>query len=208
MAEASLYGRPLGTIFDLLGDDETALTNALGWALAESPQFRSHLIRDVFGESTIASGLSTLVRLQPYAKSGGFTDVEVVIPGKLMVIIEAKKGWALPSIQQLTSYVARFDDWETPQRAFLVLTEATQQYARRKGMPTLVEGIPLVHQRWADVVDQAMTARARATQSEKRLLAQLTTYLGEHTSMRKLDNLVYVVSLSSEKPEGASISFI
>jgi len=75
MAEASLYGRPLGTIFDLLGDDEPALTNALGWALAESSKFRNRLIRDVFGDSTFTSGPSTLVRLQPHAKSGGFTDV-------------------------------------------------------------------------------------------------------------------------------------
>jgi hypothetical protein len=208
MAEASLYGRPLGTIFDLLGDDEPALTNALGWALAESPKFRSRLIKDVFGDTIINSGPSTLVRLQPHAKSGGFTDVEVVIPGKVMLIVEAKKGWALPSIEQLTKYLPRFDDWATPRRAFVMLTEATQQYAQSRSMPTQIQGVPLVHRRWAYVIDEAMNASAGATHAEKRLLAQLAKYLGEQTSMRRLDTLVYVVSLSSDKPEGASISFV
>ena len=206
--EASLYGRPLGTIFDLLGDDEPALTNALGWALAESPKFRSRLIKDIFGDTAVNTVPSTLVRLQPDAKSSGFTDVELVIPGDVMLIVEAKKGWALPSIEQLTKYVPRFDDWATRRRAFVILTEATQQYARSKSMPTQIQGVSVVHRRWTYVIDEAVKASAGATHAEKRLLAQLARYLREQTSMRRLDNLVYVVSLSSEKPEGASISFI
>jgi hypothetical protein len=166
------------------------------------------MLNRVFGELSIVKDQSTLVRLQPYAKTGGFTDIEVVVPGELMVIIEAKRGWALPSTEQLAKYAARFDEMAAPHRAFVVLTEATEQYARSKSMPGMVAGIPLIHLRWVDVINLAIGGRTGATHSEKRLLAQLATYLGEKTSMRKLDNLVYVVSLSAEKPEGASISFI
>jgi len=125
-----------------------------------------------------------------------------------MLIVEAKKGWALPSIEQLTKYMPRFDDWATPRRAFVILTEATEQYARSRSMPTQIQGVSVAHRRWAYVIDEAMNATAGATHAEKRLLAQLARYLGEQTSMRRLDNLVYVVSLSYERPEGASISFV
>jgi hypothetical protein len=125
-----------------------------------------------------------------------------------MLIVEAKRGWALPSIEQLTKYLPRFEDWATPRRAFVILTEATQQYARSRSMPPQIQGVSLVHRRWADLIHEAANASADATHAEKRLLAQLARYLGEQTSMRRLDNLVYVVSLSYERPEGASISFV
>jgi hypothetical protein len=35
-AELILYGRPVGTVFDLLGSKENDITYSLGWALAES----------------------------------------------------------------------------------------------------------------------------------------------------------------------------
>src|SRR3989442_5680482 len=114
MAQASLYGRTVETIFELLGDDEPALTNAVGWALAESPRLRHLLIKHVFGEMTSDAHQSPLIRLQPYAKTGGFTDIEVVVPGELMLIIEAKRGWALPSAAQLEKYAARFDEMAAP----------------------------------------------------------------------------------------------
>ena len=44
----TLYGRPIATVFDLLGDKENDLTYAVGWGLAQSPGFAKHLLRDVF----------------------------------------------------------------------------------------------------------------------------------------------------------------
>ena len=48
-AELTLYGRSVGTVFDLLGDKENDITYSLGWALAESERLSSALLEDVSG---------------------------------------------------------------------------------------------------------------------------------------------------------------
>lgn len=46
-AELTLYGRPIGTVFDLLGHKENDITYSLGWALAESECLSKALLQDV-----------------------------------------------------------------------------------------------------------------------------------------------------------------
>jgi hypothetical protein len=54
-----LHGRKIETIFDLLGREENDMTYALGWALAESPQFLRQL-----GETlALVQGFSERVRI-------------------------------------------------------------------------------------------------------------------------------------------------
>ena len=49
MAELLLHGRPVPTVFDLLGRNENDMTYALSWGLARSARFLGAVIRAVTG---------------------------------------------------------------------------------------------------------------------------------------------------------------
>src|SRR5829696_6833142 len=105
----TLYGRPIGTVFDLLGDKENDLTYSVGWGLAQSSTFAEGLLADVFlGEK---SGELRAVRLQEFLPGSGFTDIELESE-HLAMILEAKRGWSLPSEEQLRQYSPRLEQFE------------------------------------------------------------------------------------------------
>lgn len=54
MAELRLHGRPVGTVFDLLGEKEDDITYSLGWALAQSDALARALLRKAFDEEADA----------------------------------------------------------------------------------------------------------------------------------------------------------
>jgi hypothetical protein len=85
--ELMSYGRPMSSVFDLLGRRETDLTAALGWVLARSRRLRDRFL-DRCG---IAEGGDVeAVRLET-ADDDGRTDIELVREGAL-VVVEAKQG--------------------------------------------------------------------------------------------------------------------
>src|SRR4051812_38405130 len=96
------------------------MTAALGWALAQAPAFLVGFLAHVAGA---APGADPVIELQRHdAADGGFTDVEVR-SSDVHVIIEAKRGWALPSDGQLRRYEARFADFAGTRQVFVVLTQ-------------------------------------------------------------------------------------
>jgi hypothetical protein len=75
MADLTLHGRTVRTVFDLLGKDENDLTYSLGWSLAQSDSLVKCVLAEVFpGE---AAGDAQAVRLQEFTPGGGFTDIEL-----------------------------------------------------------------------------------------------------------------------------------
>src|ERR1044072_6939636 len=106
-AELTLYGRPISTVFDLLGKKENDITYSLGWALAESECLSRALLQDVVpsqeGDLTAAP-----VRLQEGVAGAGFTDIEILAGGDdIHVVIEAKRGYNLPQPAQFEKYATR-----------------------------------------------------------------------------------------------------
>src|SRR4051812_8409835 len=101
MTDLLLHGRPVGTVFDLLGDKENDITYSLGWGLANSERLALAVLGDVLGHD---SRESPAISLQEFVSGGGFTDVEIKTPTRHL-IIEAKRGWTLPTISQLEKYV-------------------------------------------------------------------------------------------------------
>ncbi len=75
MAELSLHGRDVRTVFDLLGDKEDDITYSLGWALSRSDRFLYAVLGRVFRRKP---GAVRAVRLPEFLPGGGFTDMEVV----------------------------------------------------------------------------------------------------------------------------------
>src|SRR2546429_456588 len=102
-------GKPIRTVFDLLGQHENDLTFALGWALAQSVGLTRALLADVFGDDV---GEPSQIELQESGSDRGYTDIEIRA-GDAHVVVEAKRGWVTPTRAQLTRYSKRLT---APQR--------------------------------------------------------------------------------------------
>ena len=197
IAPLVLHARPVETFFDLLGRDENDMTAALGWALSRS--------RAMLGEFviTVAPGAAAadpvIVELQRHdATDGGFTDVEVRA-SDLHVIVEAKRGWALPSDGQLRRYEARFAAFDAATQAFVVLTQngVAAVVGRRLSDWTPPEPISVVVLGWADLVRQARRASRHGSPIERYVAGELAGYLRGVADMRDTNsNSVHVVSLT------------
>lgn len=202
-ADLTLYGRPVGTVFDLLGDKENDITYSLGWALAESEQLSGALLGDVI---PAASELTAeAVHLQEGVSGAGFTDIEILAgDGEVHVVIEAKRGYSLPQLAQLQRYATRT---QPPPSALIVCAEASADFAAGK-LPNAVAGVPVRYRSWREIEALVSVAANDARRhAEKRLLRDLSHYLkGVMTMQDVSSNLVYVVSLGTEI-EDTGISF-
>src|SRR5262249_22290363 len=108
------YGRLVTTPFGLLGTDENALSFALGYTFQQCTPLLQWFLRAIGISGVHQSALhKASIDLQQH-RSGepeqGITDIEVHLPGHFHVIIEAKVGLAVPSIEQCRKYLTRFHD--------------------------------------------------------------------------------------------------
>lgn len=198
----TLFGRPVETVFDLLGRKENDLTFSLGWALANSPALLSALLADVFAELT---GEPTSVALQHFAEDGGHTDIDITAESARL-IVEAKRGWVIPSDAQLERYVGRFEPRVPAQ--LLVLTECSDEFAVQRGLPEMIGDVPVVHRSWRWLVTLVREAIDGTRGAQRQLLAELLRYLrGVITMQDQSSNWAYVVSLGAGSPEGATITW-
>lgn len=189
----TLHGRKVATVFDLLGKKENDLTYSVGWGLAQSSAFAEHVLEDVFpGE---VPGELRAVRLQEFLLGSGYTDIEVESE-RLAMILEAKRGWNLPSEEQLRQYSPRLEQFEIGR--ILVVSECTPEFAQPQ-LPDAIEGVPVVYRSWKQIVQLAQGCEPSA-HAEKRILRELSTYLrGLMTMQKQTSNMVYVVSLGTKR---------
>jgi len=195
-------------VFGLSGSDENSATFALGWLLERSATFRFEMVTSIFGQPITIDG--PVITLQTHAPDGGFTDLEFHAGGRLHLILEAKRSWALPTLQQLARYRPRFAGAGAAlQRLVSVSAMATDQARRR--LPEDLDGVTVTHVSWRDLQQIAKRAFTQVSGFEEKLwLRQFIEHLREFVAMdRTTSNLVYVVSLGTEAMvEGQSHTWI
>jgi len=101
----TLHGRPVLSVFDLLCRSENDIIYSVGWDLANSPIFLAGLIESVYDNPPAKLGEPT-IKLQQYEPGTGITDIEINLQS-LQAIVEAERGWWIPSLDQLEKYRAR-----------------------------------------------------------------------------------------------------
>jgi hypothetical protein len=201
MADLSLRGNEVHTVFDLLGRRENDITYSLGWALSQSDHLLAALLRSVFRKKP---GAVRAVRLQEAVSGSGVTDIEVETD-RLHLIVEAKRGWTLPTKEQLRQYAPRLRG--VADSAILVMSECSADYARPR-VPAKVRGARVEHMSWAEVTKLAGRAASASGLNEKRLLRELVRYLrGLMTMQNATSNMVYSVSLGLEDLFESAVSF-
>ncbi|QOJ00919.1 MAG: hypothetical protein HRU70_10590 [Phycisphaeraceae bacterium] len=200
-AELRLHGKPVSSVFELLGDRENDITFSLGWALAQCAEFRARVVKAALPGFTAIVTESVL--LQEHG-AGGITDIEIKGPA-VHVIIEAKCGLELPGMDQLTRYGERLARSPMPGRAIVTVSCASAAFARTR-LPSEVSGLSCRHVSLADL--DALARDRCGTHAEKRLLRELSLYLNRIARMQDLtSNMVYVAALSQDRPADSEITW-
>jgi len=196
--ELRLFGRDVDSVFALNGHDENSATYAFGWALACSTTLTTLFAKDVAG--VVLNTEATGIELQKDGEDAGYTDIEIICPSVCHLIVEAKRGWGVPTVRQLKKYIGRFNGRSDGLSVLITLSAASREFASQH-LPEAVKGFPLHHRSWQDVRDLVQRSCAQATSFRERLwLTELNKHLAEYVSMQsQRDNMVYVVSLS-DKP--------
>jgi hypothetical protein len=197
MSNLYLHKQPVKSIFNLLGKTENAITSSLGWALSSSPELLRKFLKKVTSVTRHYNVDRLVVSLQEFRKKSGITDIEIRDEDcgeNLHVIIEAKRGWDLPSKKQLKKYVPRFRQTKAQAPVIVTMSECSEDYAHEYGVKD-VNGIPVRHISWSDV--NSLSQTKSGTHAEKHLMQQLRNYLSTIVNMQQQEsNWVYVVSLS------------
>lgn len=201
MTQLIKYGQKVETFFDLLGNDENAMTFSLGWALSESDTLCQKLAAMLCLGDNFSDAMH--LRLQEYEFQKGISDIEIVDPGRFHIVIEAKRGFNIPLSDQLEKYAERLSSNRDPKarKMILVLAESDreEQWLPRH-VPANVCQVEVQAISWKQIRDMAEECVGLATKlSEKLLLRQLIDYFRKVTTMQnKMSNLVYVVSASNK----------
>lgn len=210
MITLTLHKRKVETIFNLLGTKENDLSYSLGWALAQCPPFLRATVKQFTGQEMPSEALSkTEVKLQNYDKKDrGYSDVEVIVPGRSHLIIEMKRGWVVPTIGQLSRYATRFAEEKQPVRRLFTLSECSQDYAEMVCPVASFKAAQLHHLTWAQLFQAMQNGRKACDHRQKRLLDEFKRYLMNTISQRKVDtNRVYVVALNDKKEPGWNLTY-
>lgn len=199
-----IHNKEVESLFEIVGENENDLSYSLGYVLSKSPLLLKALIAKVYKPIKFKNAV---IKLQESGKHDGFTDFEITLDNKYFFIIEAKKGWILPSIAQLKKYLPRFREFKPTQKAFIVLSDCKEEYFRGE-LKDSIYNVPIKPLPWAAIIDLIDEVFPKATTKEKWLLQNLKSYLREIVIMESQEsNWVYVVSLSDSTPSWSKISW-
>jgi len=189
--------KEVGTVFDLLGVKENDLTYSLGWAFVNAPSLLTQITAADLGRERQPP--VTVYLQRPSAESGGFTDIEIQSE-TAHVIIEAKRGWALPDLDQLKRYRKRLDG--AVGDLIIVISEASPGYASTR-IPADLSGVAVRYLPWEQIIRMAGKPGRATTHAERRLLRELARYLRGAVHMQDLSsNRTYCVSVAPITPPG------
>lgn len=193
------YGSKIDNIFQLFGTDENAITQSLSWVLSRCPELNKCIVNKLFDEINFSNDY--IVYYQRYTSANGITDIEITDNIDYHIIIEAKRGWNLPQLQQLEKYAERSDFIKNSavNKMIVTMSECSAEYAENN-LPKEISGITIKHMSWRDVFDCAKKAKKDSDNAGKKMLDELCGYLEGVIGMQNyLSNEVYCVSLSRDK---------
>lgn len=203
-------GRQVSSPFALSRNDENALTAALGYTLHQSPRLLHWFLKQI-GVLGIRRSLSRkiAIELQRHSSteaSGGFTDIEIRLPGKFHVIIEAKVGMGLPSLKQCQKYASRLCNvGDSVQRLVTLVASPDDLYASKYS----AQDISLVGKLSPFLWSRFLTACTRIITSEQESsewVRHFYTFLDGDYRMKAYTTEVWIVSVNTSPlwPNGMS----
>lgn len=208
MKPLKIGNRQINTVFDLLGSKENDMTFSLGWCLSNCEPFLKSFCEKLGWTGSLEH---VQIDLQKHDfEDGGFTDIEISVPGAWGAVIEAKRGYTLPNRDgQLQRYAQR-SCLRLPDSLICILSSYNENFV--EALPAYKDPVgncPVKAISWKSIHQMVVECKADCNHAQKRLLDEFLSYLKGFISMQnKTSNMVYVVSLGSDQPEGWDISWI
>ncbi|MBM3120084.1 MAG: hypothetical protein FJ008_06815 [Chloroflexi bacterium] len=149
------------SIFRLIGKNEDALTYALGYLLAHDKRLCLDILKckNIFEKKRGKNWDKLLkdysIHLQEVTEpKGGRRDIVIHAPN-LRVVIEAKIGGTIPSIEQIRKYTEEFRDHKEDRKAIVALTRDTRpaEIEHQISRECATEGINFYTLRWHEVYE-------------------------------------------------------
>jgi hypothetical protein len=204
------HARPVTTPFGLLGNDENALSFALGYTFAKCPRLlQCFLLQIGVGGLRRESLNGVEISLQRHER-GGITDIEISLPGKLFVIVEAKVGLSLPTLEQCLKYVPRFEGHEAAKKRLVALVASPagsllDTYGEKQA--NLRPLLTIFH--WMDLIPECanlLTVYASTTEPGQWIRA-FQQFLEQEYTMRSFTEEVWIVSTNRKPLWAGGMSF-
>lgn len=207
MHELKYYGKEIKNIFQLLGSKENDITKSIAWAMCQCDEFTRLFIKECLNID-IENSKDISIHTQEVTKENGVTDIEIICLQKFHIIVEAKRGWHLPTEEQIQKYINRKDFKQVSLRKIVTMSECTKDYAEINLPFKEKQGVSIQHLSWKDIYKLANNAIKKSSNNEKNLLRQLMNYLeGIMTMQNQRDNLVYICTLSDTEPKDGKMSY-
>jgi hypothetical protein len=188
------YGAPIDSLFDLLGSKEVGMTSALGFALSRCETFRALFLLRLH----VSLSPSVSIRLETVhdeSTNQVRTDIEIDTDEGLL-ILEAKLNWNPPEIAQLRKQ-AEILKVQSRSGLLVTLCQAPNDIVARQ-LGNEIDGVPLRHVSWKQVLGLAAAAKAKGALAERKLLAHFESYLYKVIRMRQPSDMsTYCVSVSN-----------
>ena len=208
MGELTAYGDTVTSVFQLIGTLENDITKSVAWALCQCQVFAKKVFDELFEIDCNPDKIR--INYQVTEKDKGITDLEITDDDLFYAILEAKRGWILPGEDQLSMYCDRsiFSESPAKHKAIITMSECSLEYANEYSFQE-IKGIPIKHLSWRYLYEVAKISIPISNNAQKKLLHELMEYFGGiMTTQQKTSNWVYVVSLSDDKAEGSSLTYI
>lgn len=133
--------------------------------------------------------------------------MELVVPNRLRIIVEAKRGWGLPTAGQLRKYATRLRVGSEKAKRLVTLSECSVAFARDRLPSAKSLGVSTSHVPLRDLIQKVARAMTTAARGERFVLRDALLFLKKIVNMQQHDtNWVYVVSIGGEKRRGWRIA--
>ncbi len=183
----------INSIFELLGTKENNITYATGWCFSNIKPFLDIFLSEIESKKIIDE---MDINLQKFDEDKGYKDIEL-ISNNYHYIIEAKKGWNLPSKFQLLRYTSRFK--KEKNNKIIVLSECKKEYAK-KILAKYNSKIPIEFISFNKIYELIKKIRCDCNYKQRYILDELYKYYKKAVKMIDINsNKVFCVVISDKK---------
>jgi hypothetical protein len=207
------HNRLVNSPFGLLGTDENGLSFALGYSFQQCLPLLQWFLKQVGVAGIHRSSLQTArIDLQRHrsAEFGqGITDIEIHLPGQFHVIVEAKVGLAVPTIDQCQKYLPRLKVTNEPiQKPVAVVQSPDQTFVKDYGQQDKQLSKRLVRFIWPQLIPECVRLMlGKSLSSEaKDWVRCFYNFLDQEFAMKAFTTEVWILAISTEPlwPSGMS----
>jgi len=205
-----LNNNEITSVFELLGYKEDNITYSLGWILSYCNEVLEAFVSNIFPELTFKRN-DVRVLLQNFEKEHGYTDIEITDDKSFHIIIEAKRGWVLPSSNQLEKYAKResFGKSNIIFKKIVTMSECSVEFANNYQEFGSLSKDDVMHIAWLKVLEICINSKSESNNKSKLFISQFVEYMKGVVTMQNINsNEVYVVSLGHSEFEDTGYTFI